>query len=75
MSELELGEYLRKHGILKEDLTNWRVTCEAANDKAAAAAIQYRCELATERAKSKDLERELRRKEIALAVTAALLVL
>lgn len=26
MSELELGEYLRKHGILREELDSWRTT-------------------------------------------------
>ena len=75
MSELQLGEYLRSNGILKEELDTWRAICESANDKAAANAEKYRCALTAEMARSRKLEVELTRKEKALAETAALLVL
>ncbi len=35
MSELQLGEYLRSNRILKEELDNWRVACQKANDMGA----------------------------------------
>ena len=75
MSELQLGEYLRSNGILREELDAWRAICESANDKAAANAQKYRTALATELARSRKLQAELTRKEKALAETAALLVL
>ena len=75
MSELQLGEYLRSNGILKEELDNWRATCQNANDLGAESASKYRSALASEKTRSKKLEAELSRKEKALAETAALLVL
>ncbi len=75
MSELQLGEYLRSNGILKEELDNWRVACQKANDMGAEKVSKYRSELASEKIRSKRLEAELSRKEKALAETAALLVL
>ena len=75
MSELQLGEYLRKNAITREDLDTWRAACERANDQKELADAGYRSQLAGERAHVRSLERELRRKEKALAETAALLVL
>jgi hypothetical protein len=75
MSELQLGEYLRSNGILKEELDAWRAICESANDTAAANAQKYRSALTAEVARSRKLEAELTRKEKALAETASLLVL
>ena len=75
MSELQLGEYLRSNGILREETDTWRAICESANDKAAANAQKYRTALTAELARSRKLEAELTRKEKALAETAALLVL
>ena len=75
MTELELGTYLREHGILPADLERWKVACQEANDRSSIAAKEYRSNLAAERAKVTLLERELTRKEKALAETAALLVL
>ena len=75
MNELQLGQYLRSNGILKQELDNWRITCSKANDRSGETTSKYRSELASEKAKSKKLEAELNRKEKALAETAALLVL
>ncbi|MEX6430918.1 hypothetical protein [Ferrimicrobium acidiphilum] len=75
MTELELGTYLREHGILPADLERWKVACQEANDRSSIAAKEYRSNLAAERTKVASLERELARKEKALAETAALLVL
>ena len=75
MTELELGTFLRERGILAEDLMRWKVACQEANDSSSIAAKEYRANLAAERTKVASLERELARKEKALAETAALLVL
>jgi transposase len=73
-SELEeeaLGEYLRRSGLYREQLDQWRA--DALEALAAPAAQRRRS--AAEGKRIKELERELRRKEKALAETAALLVL
>ena len=75
MTELELGTYLREQGILAEDLMRWKVACQKANDRSSIAAKEYRVNLAAQRAKVIVLERELARKEKALAETTVLLVL
>ena len=75
MSEIELGEYLRSNGIIREDLDNWRKVCEEANEAQAERARVQMSELAKEKAKVKALSAELQRKEKALAEAAALLVL
>ena len=51
------------------------MACEKANVSAAEMARQIRAAVATEKQRNKELERELRRKEKALAETAALLTL
>lgn len=75
MTELQLGTYLREHGILQADLDNWKIACQEANDRSSVAAKEYRSRLADEHAKVVALEREINRKDKALAETAALLVL
>ena len=75
MSEPEVGAYCRSNEILQEDLEQRKKICEDANAHLVTPAQQIRNELDQERAKSKALEREFRRKKKALAETAALLVL
>lgn len=73
LSEAELGEYCRKKGLLVEQVRSWRQACEGAN-----AALGERvspAQRALEKKRVRELEKELRRKEKALAETAALLVL
>jgi transposase len=73
LSEAELGEYCRKKGLLVEQVRGWRQACEGAN-----AAFDERvspAQRAQEKKRVRELEKELRRKEKALAETAALLVL
>jgi transposase len=73
MTEQELGEYCRAKGLYAEQITAWRKQCEKANQAGAK-------QVSTEQSKKdkkriKALERELRKKDKALAETAALLVL
>lgn len=66
-----LGEYLRRTGLHREQLEQWRTDAEAALDGPGT----QRRRTAAEGKRIKELERELRRKDKALAETAALLVL
>lgn len=75
LSETEVAEYCRRRGLYPEQLQRWRASCEQANAAADASARQDRERVRAERQRSKKLERELQRKEAALAETAALLTL
>jgi DNA-binding transcriptional ArsR family regulator len=69
LAEHELGEWLRRRGLTTKHLEEWRETALEAFSPRTRAATKV------ERARVKELERELRRKDKALAETAALLVL
>lgn len=68
------GEYLRKNGLHEEHLTEWRQQIEEAFTPKKRSK-QERQELAAEKNKVKQLEKEIRRKDKALAEVSALLVL
>jgi transposase len=73
LSETDLGALLRREGLHETDLTAWQAAAEAAltpGRRAAASPEQQR-----DQRRIHELERELRRKDAALAETAALLVL
>lgn len=75
LNEAELGEYCRKRGLYGEQIQAWRAACEQANDWAQARVQRTRAEEAQQRKRVRELERELKRKDKALAEAAALLVL
>lgn len=66
-----LGEYLRRSGLHREQLDQWRADAREALESRAT----RRRGGASESKRIKELERELRKKDKALAETAALLVL
>ena len=66
-----LGAFLRREGLHEPHLTAWRAAAEAA----LGAAARPRPGGSPEAQRIRELERELRRKDKALAETAALLVL
>ena len=74
-NEIDLAEYCRKKGIYPEQLSQWRKACERANDWERECSRRLKTEKKADRQRIQQLERELRRKEKALAETAALLVL
>ena len=75
LSETELSEYCRKKGLYPEQVVQWREACEKANDQAENRQ-QYTKEKEKQSARRiKELERELKRKEAALAEAAALIIL
>jgi transposase len=73
LNEEELGAFLRREGLRKADLERWRRTLlEALASKAEQRSRRRRSE---ESKRIRELEKELRRKDKALAETAALLAL
>lgn len=75
LSEAELGEYCRKRGIYPEQIQRWRQSCESANEQEERLQKRTRQAVKAEKKRTRELERELKRKEAALAETAALLTL
>ncbi len=68
------GEYLRKNGLHEEHLAEWQKQIEDALSPSKRS-TQDRAELIVERRKNHELEKELRRKDKALAEASALLIL
>ncbi|MFN3847198.1 MAG: IS3 family transposase [Paracoccaceae bacterium] len=75
LNEADLAEYCRKRGLYPAQIAAWRSACEQANDWDRASSARLGRATKEEKKRVKDLERELARKDRALAETAALLVL
>jgi len=75
LNEIELSEYCRKKGLYPQQVKEWKNACMQANGGVAEEASRLNLELKKSEQEKKMLEKELRRKEKALAETAALLVL
>lgn len=75
LGELELGEYCRSNGIYAEQVKAWKAACvqgTMTNKEQKRAALS---EAKSDKKRIRELERELRRKDKALAEAAALLIL
>jgi transposase-like protein len=72
MNEAERSAYCREHGLYVEQLDAWKQAFEAMNTPDQAVS---KTDLTAVRKKNRRLEKELKRKEKALAETAALLTL
>ena len=75
LTEQELAAYCRRKGLFVEDIKAWREQCIRANSSSSKDPLKLEEDLKEEKQKTKILEKELRRKEKALAEAAALLVL
>ena len=75
LNESELAEYARKKGLYVEQIKAWKDACMNANGGIAKEATRLNRELKDSQKERKKLEKELLRKEKALAEAAALLVL
>jgi transposase len=73
LNEVELGEYCRRKGLYPQQIAAWRESCLQANR--ALSARSERAEVRAYQQEIQTLERELRRKDKALAEAAALLLL
>ena len=74
-NEVQLSEYCRSKGLFKKQVDQWKVEALSGYRKSAQTKKQQSRQRLEDRNKIKQLEHELKRKEKALAETAALLVL
>ncbi len=70
-----MAQYCRRKGLYVEQIARWREAAIAGAETLRPLAGAQRRELQQERKKTRKLEKELKRKEKALAEVAALLVL
>lgn len=75
LSEIELSEYCREKGLYPEQIKAWKQSCISGNQTQAQQRKKLTQEQKADRKRIKALEKELKRKDAALAETAALLVL
>ena len=75
MNESDLAEYARKKGLYVEQIKQWRDACMNANGGVAREAARLNKSLKESEKQRKKLEKEIQRKDKALAEAAALLVL
>jgi transposase-like protein len=75
LNEAELSIYCRERGLYPEQIQQWREACEQANDWDRTQNKRLKEARKADQKRLKELERDLRHKEKALAETAALLVL
>ena len=69
------GEYLRREGLQSEHIAGWKKSMEAGLEGGGGLTAANRSEWAADKKKIKELERDISRKDRALAETTALLVL
>ncbi len=75
LNESELAEYCRKRGLYPEQIAGWRESCEAANAWDETSTKRLKEQRRSDQKTIKQLERELKRKEKALAEAAAIMIL
>lgn len=75
LSEIELSEYCRRKGLYVEQVQSWKQACIDGQQSSRERKQAEKAQAKADQKRIKELERELRRKEKALAETAALLVL
>ncbi len=75
MNEVQLSKYCRQKGLYTEQVAEWKRNCIDANARTDTTLKARSVSQKQDKQRIKQLEKELRRKEKALAETAALLVL
>jgi transposase len=75
LNAAELAEYCRKKGFFAEQIAVWRQVCRDANATALVSSTAANEQAKKDKKRIRELEKDLRYKEKALAETAALLVL
>jgi len=75
MSEIELSEYCRSKGLYPEQIKVWKLSCIKGNMTNNEQKKEIEADARADKKRIRQLERELRRKDKALAETAAILVL
>ncbi|SJN11199.1 hypothetical protein CZ787_05400 [Halomonas citrativorans] len=74
-SEIELSEYCRGKGLYPQQVKAWKAACLAGQQNTRVQHQAERDQAKADKKRIRQLERELNRKEKALAEAAALLVL
>ena len=75
LSEDKRGEYLRREGLQSDHIGAWKKSMEVGLVSGGGVSAAIRSERAADKKRIQELEKELRRKDRALAETTALLVL
>ena len=75
LNEAELAEYCRRKGLFIEQIAAWRAVCQDANAHSADRSREQREQSKGDRKRIKQREKELLRKDKALAEAAALVIL
>jgi transposase len=75
LNEIELAEYCRQKGLYVEQVQQWKAVCQQANDVHSSDLVEFSKKQRVIEKELKETKAELKRKEAALAETAALLVL
>lgn len=75
MSENELGEYLRKHGLHSKNIEEWRKEFESGAQEIISLKKKEAKEIKSLHKKVKYLEKDLKRKDRALSEASALIIL
>ena len=75
LNAAELAEYCRRKGLFAAQIAAWRLVCSSANANAAQVARGLRAQSKDDQKRIRDLEKDLDRKEKALAELAALMIL
>lgn len=75
LNAAELAEYCRKTGLYVEQIERWKCACAEANKTVVGQNKAQQARSREDKQRIRELEKELRRKDKALAETAALLVL
>ncbi|MFZ3516692.1 hypothetical protein LC147_26880 [Vibrio harveyi] len=75
MTENELSQYCREKGLFPEQIQSWREECMQGFQSSKEREAETKKQTKADKLEIKELKKELRYKEKALAETAALLVL
>jgi transposase-like protein len=75
LNAAELAEYCRRKGLFAEQIATWRAACMAANARVAPQTRGQEVQSKEDKKRIRQLEKDLQRKEKALAEAAALLIL
>lgn len=75
MNETELSQYCRERGLYPQEIKGWKQACLDAQKSKLKQEREESAQAKADKQRIRELERELNRKEKALAETAALLVL
>jgi hypothetical protein len=75
LNATELAEYCRRKGLFAEQIAAWKAACMSANASAPQQAPGQQAQSKEDKKRIRQLEKDLQRKEKALAEAAALLIL